>query len=141
VDLDTVAQAFRSEGSLQKGRAAHSIYFEVLGDTGFAGLALYVAMLACAWLNTALVLAAARKRPDLDWADELARMLQVSLVGLMVGGAALSMAYYDGFMIVLMITAALLHVVRQPQDQTVRAAAKEPAWKVVAGQVPAAPAA
>jgi len=61
-------------------------------------------------------------------------MLQVSLVGLVVGGAALSMAYYDGFIVVLVVTAALLHVVRQPRAQAAPALAR--GWKAVAAQAP-----
>jgi probable O-glycosylation ligase (exosortase A-associated) len=112
VELDQVAQKYHSPGSLETGRAAHSIYFEVLGDTGFVGFALYLLILLSAWLNTTLVLGATRDRPDLQWAHLLARMLQVSMVGLLVGGAALSMAYYDGFLLMLALTASLLHVVR-----------------------------
>jgi probable O-glycosylation ligase (exosortase A-associated) len=114
VDLDTVANQFQTPGSLTRGRAAHSIYFEVLGDHGFLGLALYGLVLAAAWLNTTMVLSAARGRPDLDWASQLARMLQVSMVAFLVGGAALSMAYYDGILVILALTAALLQVARQP---------------------------
>jgi putative inorganic carbon (HCO3(-)) transporter len=113
VELDQVAQKFRSKRSLETGRAAHSIYFEVLGDTGFVGLALYLLILLSAWLNTSLVLGATRDRPDLDWAHLLARMLQVGMVGLLVGGAALSMAYYDGFLLMLALTASLVHVERR----------------------------
>jgi putative inorganic carbon (hco3(-)) transporter len=112
VELDQVVQKYHSAGSLETGRAAHSIYFEVLGDTGFVGLALYLLILLSAWLNTTLVVGATRDRPDLHWAHLLARMLQVSMVGLLVGGAALSMAYYDGFLLMLALTASLLHVVR-----------------------------
>ena len=54
VNLDWVAQHFESPGSLRVGRAAHSIYFEVLGDHGFLGLALFLMLLAAAWYNTAV---------------------------------------------------------------------------------------
>jgi putative inorganic carbon (HCO3(-)) transporter len=127
VELDQVTQAFRSEGSLEAGRAAHSIYFEVLGDTGFVGLALYLLILLSAWLNTSLVLGATRDRPDLRWANVLGRMLQVSMVGLLVGGAALSMAYYDGFLLMLALTASLLHVVRRSAAGLGESA--QPRWK------------
>ena len=93
VNLDEVAQAFQSPGSLKAGKAAHSIYFEVLGDHGFVGLALYLLILAAAWFNTFTVLRLTRGRPDLDWANRLARTLQVSMIGFLIGGAALSMAY------------------------------------------------
>ncbi|EJL33359.1 putative O-glycosylation ligase, exosortase A-associated [Caulobacter sp. AP07] len=117
VERDPVARQFQSPGSLSAGRAAHSIYFQVLGDTGFVGLALYLLMVAAAGLNTFLVLAATRGRPELDWANLLARMLQVSLVAMLVGGAALSMAYYDGFLVLLAVTASLRQVVRGSAPQ------------------------
>lgn len=113
VERAPVARQFQSAGSLDGGRAAHSIYFQVLGDTGFVGLALYVLMIAAAGVNTMLVLGATHARPDLAWANLLARALQVSLAALLVGGAALSMAYYDGFLVILALTAALHQVVEQ----------------------------
>jgi probable O-glycosylation ligase (exosortase A-associated) len=116
VDLDAVAQQFQSPGSLKAGKAAHSIYFEVLGDTGFVGLGLYLLMVASAALNTSLVLAATRGRAELAWANLLARMLQVSMVAMLVGGAALSMAYYDGFLVLLALTTSLLQVVRRAES-------------------------
>jgi probable O-glycosylation ligase (exosortase A-associated) len=133
VDLDKVAEQFQSPGSLKKGRAAHSIYFEVLGDHGFVGLALYLLVLAAAGLNTSLVLGATRGRPDLEWANLMARMLQVSIVALVVGGAALSMAYYDGFIVILALTAALLQIVRQPAVESAPATSG-PGWAQVAAR-------
>jgi putative inorganic carbon (HCO3(-)) transporter len=113
VKLDSVVQQFPTQDGLTVGRAAHSIYFEVLGDHGFIGLALYLAVVAAALLNTFRVLAFTRHRPDLAWANQLARMLQVSIGAFLVGGSALSMAYYDGVMIILGLTACVLGVVRQ----------------------------
>jgi hypothetical protein len=74
-------------------------------------------MIVAAGLNTVLVLAATRGRPELDWANLLARMLQVSIVAMLVGGAALSMAYYDGFLVLLALTASLHQVVRRAAPQ------------------------
>ena len=117
VNLDDVALAYPSPGSLTFGRAAHSIYFEVLGDHGFIGLVLFLMLLAAAWYNTAATLSFAKDRPELDWAAKLARMMQVSMIGFMTGGALLSMAYYDGFLIIVALTAALLLVVKKPLTQ------------------------
>jgi putative inorganic carbon (HCO3(-)) transporter len=112
VERDKIAKLFKSPGSLDHGRAAHSIYFEVLGDAGFVGLALYLAALGSAALNTVLILWFARSRPELDWARKLARALQTALVAILVGGSALSMAYYDGFLVILALSSCLLSVVR-----------------------------
>lgn len=117
VNLDWVAQAYQSPGSLAAGKAAHSIYFEVLGDHGFLGLLLYLLLLAAAWYNTSATLSFARDRPDLNWASKLARMMQVSIVGFVVGGALLSMAYYDGFLIIVALTGSLLLTVKKPLTQ------------------------
>lgn len=137
VDLDWVAQSFRSPGSLEKGRAAHSIYFEVLGDHGFVGLAIFLMLYAAAWFNTSAVLRATRGDPSMDWANKLARALQVSMVGFAVGGALLSMAYYDGFLILLALSGALLLTVRQASAKT---APSMPRWKMsddqMAGEAP-----
>jgi putative inorganic carbon (HCO3(-)) transporter len=129
VDLDAVAKAFQSPGSLTSGKAAHSIYFEVLGDTGFVGLALYLLMVAAAGLNTSRVLAATAGRADLLWANQLARMMQVAMVAMLVGGAALSMAYYDGFLVLFALTAALLQVARHPAGAP--GDATGPRWKAM----------
>jgi probable O-glycosylation ligase (exosortase A-associated) len=115
VEQDWVARAYPSPGSLTHGRAAHSIYLQVLGETGFVGLALYLSAVVAAALNTFRVVAIARSQPSLRWAGELARMLQVSMVGFLAGGAALSMAYYDGVIVLFALTASLLQIVRNPR--------------------------
>lgn len=125
-DLDWVVRSFHVPGSLEAGKAAHSIYFEVLGDTGIIGLMLYLLLVASAWFNASYVLSVTRGQPDLDWANKLARMIQISMVGYMIGGAALSMAYYDGFLVMLAVTAALALTVRQPSLQP--AGARRPRW-------------
>jgi probable O-glycosylation ligase (exosortase A-associated) len=137
VDLNWVAQAYRIPGSQERGRAAHSIYFEVLGDHGFIGLALFLMLFAAAWLNASAVLRATRDDPGLDWANKLARAIQVSMVGFAVGGALLSMAYYDGFLILLALSGSLVLTVRQASK---KAAPNMPRWKIsddpVAGEAP-----
>jgi probable O-glycosylation ligase (exosortase A-associated) len=127
-NLDWVAQAFPTPDGLTRGRAAHSMYFEVLGDHGFLGLALYLALLVAAWLNTSAVLSAVRDRPEMDWAARLARMMQVSMIGYLVGGAALSMAYYDGFILILTLSASLLLLVRRPLNETMQEKS-QPLWQ------------
>jgi probable O-glycosylation ligase (exosortase A-associated) len=75
--------------------AAHSIYFQVLGEHGFPGLVLFLLLWLLVWLDTSWIIRRSRDRTDLGWASDLARMIQVSLVGFFVGGAFLSLAYYD----------------------------------------------
>ncbi len=96
----------------QVTHAAHSIYFEVLGDNGFWGLALYLAILVIAFFNCSTVRKAARGDPKLAWAGDLAGMIQLSLFVFCVGGAALSMAYYDVYFIWIGLLCALRVQVR-----------------------------
>jgi probable O-glycosylation ligase (exosortase A-associated) len=127
-DLDWVVRSYHVPGSLEAGKAAHSIYFEVLGDTGIVGLLIYLLLVASAWFNTSYVLSVTRGQADLDWANKLARMIQISMVGYLIGGAALSMAYYDGFLVMLAVTAALALTVRQPSLLPVNA--RRPRWTI-----------
>jgi probable O-glycosylation ligase (exosortase A-associated) len=83
---------------------AHSIYFQVLGDTGFVGLFLFMSMIATALVMTIRTQRRARKRPDLAWAVGLARAIQISIVVYLVCGAALSNVYFELLYIVLAVT-------------------------------------
>jgi probable O-glycosylation ligase (exosortase A-associated) len=89
------------------GRAAHSIYFQILGGQGFGGLAIYLAMLFFTWRSLSKTRARCRGQPDLEWAADLSSMAQVSLLSFLVAGAALAMAYYDLVFLIVGIAIAL----------------------------------
>jgi probable O-glycosylation ligase (exosortase A-associated) len=75
--------------------AAHSNYFQVLGEHGIPGLLLFLLLFFLAWRTATYVIRRARGESELSWAADLCRMIQVSLVGYAVGGAFLSLAYFD----------------------------------------------
>lgn len=102
-------------------RASHSIYFMVLGEHGFIGLLIYLAICLVSWMNLTRVMKLTGDRADLKWARDLAFALQISMVGFLVGGAGLPMAYYDGFFTLLALAAVLR---RQIQDAVAPAAAR-----------------
>ena len=87
--------------------AAHSIYFQILGNHGFVGLAIYI----CLWFSTYQYAGWLNKKaisiPEAKWVANLGGMVQVSLVGYAVGGAFLSLAYFDlpYYMMVLVVIA------------------------------------
>lgn len=87
--------------------AAHSIYFMVLGEHGFFGLAIYLVLCFAAWNAAGWTRKRAKGVVELDWLFRLSSMTQVSLFGFFVGGAALSMAYYDGFLLLTGIACVL----------------------------------
>lgn len=74
---------------------AHSIFFEVVAEQGYVGLLLFLVMGLLTLLMAGRTIRMARGREDLQWAALLAGMLQVSLVGYVVGGTFLGMAYFD----------------------------------------------
>jgi probable O-glycosylation ligase (exosortase A-associated) len=90
--------------------AAHSIYFQVLGEHGYVGLLLFLSIYLVVWRNGTWVIKNARNLPELEWASRLVRMSQVSLIGFMVGGAFLSLAYFDVpyYIMVIMVATRLL---------------------------------
>lgn len=87
--------------------AAHSIYFQILGNHGFIGLFLFLAL----WITTIHSAGWLRKNgradPRTAWTADLGAMIQVALIGYAVGGAFLSIAYYDfpyDLMVLIVIT-------------------------------------
>lgn len=76
-------------------RAAHSIYFMVLGEHGFIGLFLFLLMWIFVWRTAGRLRIDAAKNPESAWLAPLGAMAQVSLAGYAVGGAFLSLSYYD----------------------------------------------
>lgn len=85
-------------------RAAHSIYFEVMGDLGFVGLGIFLALLVRAQIVCVQVRKLSKLLgPSADWARDLANMLGISLIAYMVGGASVSLAYYELVYVIIML--------------------------------------
>jgi probable O-glycosylation ligase (exosortase A-associated) len=82
-------------GSQIGARAAHSIYFQVLGTQGFVGLVLFMLMLAAGYRATQWMRKRAKGRPDLAMEFRLADMLGLSFVAYGSSGAFLSLATWD----------------------------------------------
>lgn len=81
--------------SVTKGHAAHSIYFQVLGEHGFIALAIYLSILGLAFVKAGRIAKQARKLGVPSWIPTLATMLQSSIFAFGLGGAALSFAYFE----------------------------------------------
>ena len=95
-------------------KAAHSIYFEVLGDLGFVGLAIFLIILIRG-LRTRWVIkkAVSKLGRGYQWARDMADMLMLAIMAYMTGGAAVSLAYYEVIYMVIMLMELLrLHVER-----------------------------
>ena len=75
--------------------AAHSIYFQVMGEHGFIGLFLFLCIGALTWLAASDAKRKAKGIVELQWVGSLMDMTKVSMVGYAIGGAFLSLAYFD----------------------------------------------
>lgn len=72
--------------------AAHSIFFGVLGDCGWIGMFLFIAILLMTWGNLNWVI----KNTDKEGHPaKLAKMIKLSMVAYCSGGAFLSLSYFD----------------------------------------------
>jgi probable O-glycosylation ligase (exosortase A-associated) len=96
---------------LSIGRAAHSIYFDVLSEHGWVGLALFLLIALYAWRACTSLIRNSRDRPDLAWANLLGRMGQAVLVGFWTSGAFQSLAYFDEYWCIVFIFEAARRVV------------------------------
>lgn len=103
-------------------RAVHSIYFKILGEQGFPGLFMFLALLALSWRNCMRVRKRTRADPKQRWAFDLASMIQVSLVAYIVGGAFLPLSYFSVSYQLFALTAVLWAFCRKYEE--VRAGAK-----------------
>lgn len=98
--------------------AAHSIYFQILGEHGFPGLFLFLTLWFLVWRYASRMRQRAKADPELKWAGDLGRMVHVSLIGYLVGGAFLSLAYFDlPYNLLVLVVAATEVIARRSQKR------------------------
>jgi probable O-glycosylation ligase (exosortase A-associated) len=71
---------------------AHNIFFEVMAEHGFVGLALFCCLLLTAYWNCGATRRKARDHPELTWAADLATQIQIGIVVFVAGGQFVSIA-------------------------------------------------
>ncbi len=77
--------------------SSHSIYFQMLGEQGFVGLGLFLALLGSCYLSLRRLRRRARDYSQLEWVEPYTHMLEVTLLAYMISGATLGRAYFDFF--------------------------------------------
>lgn len=95
-------------------KAAHSIYFEVMGDMGFVGLFIFMAILLYGVRARFMIKRQLRYMgAQWLWARDMADMLMLGIIAYMAGGAAVSLAYFEViYMVVMLMEMLRLHVTR-----------------------------
>lgn len=101
-------------------RDVHSIYFEVLGEHGWIGLFLFLALLGLTWLKCSRIMRTSARQPELQWARDLAAMIQVSVVAYLSAGAFLGLAYFDYVyhLVAIVVVTHSLVAVHAPKQAT-----------------------
>jgi probable O-glycosylation ligase (exosortase A-associated) len=91
----------------------HSVYFEVMGEHGFIGFGLFMTIMGFTWLKGRSIIRRTKRIPELKWANDLAGMTQVSMVGYATCGAFLGLTYFDFYWHLVAIMVILDHLVTQ----------------------------
>jgi probable O-glycosylation ligase (exosortase A-associated) len=87
--------------------AAHSAYFQVMGQHGFVAFSLYVLLLACTLATLARIRKQARESSEAAWLATYADGLLIGTIAFGVSGAFLNVAYFDLYFIYVAMTAIL----------------------------------
>ena len=101
----------------EKGKAFHSIIFEVLGEHGFPGLGLFLFLIVYA-LSIGRKIYRDEKFPD--WQRDMAKMISFSLIVYCVGGLFVGIAYLPYLYFLIFILTCIANV-KPSSDNNVRA--------------------
>ncbi len=115
----------------ESAKAAHSIYFEVLGGAGYVGLIIYLAVLATAFLSAWSIYLRRRDPRLAPWKWRFAYYAQISLAVFAVGGASTSMEMWDGYLVIVALVSALtkMSVAERKPTGFALAAARARNWR------------
>ncbi len=110
------------------GRSSHSNYFQVLGEHGFVGLAIFGVLGLSAFFWTVPIVRLSKTREDLAWAGNMARMLQLSIIGYAIGGLFYNMAFFNLYyhIVVMMMMTRVVVEEEAQQVKSVAAAGDDP---------------
>jgi len=101
-------------------KAAHSIYFQVLGDHGYIGLLIFLSILLVGYLKATRLSRYLKKNGKDPKLINLCDMIRVSIVAYCAGGGAVSLAYFDMLYALFAIIYAIEHhVVKVPTKEEV----------------------
>jgi putative inorganic carbon (HCO3(-)) transporter len=82
---------------IEFGRAFHSIYFEMLGEHGYPGLAMFLLIAGITVLKLRRIAKQARDHAELEWVTSLSNALQSGLVVFLTCGAFVGIGFQPMF--------------------------------------------
>jgi putative inorganic carbon (hco3(-)) transporter len=93
-------------------RAVHSIWLEILAEHGFPTFFVWVGINVAAAVYARRIIKQATGVPGMEWAVNLAKMAQISMIAYLSGGTFLSLCYWDYYFTILVLVAATNELVR-----------------------------
>jgi putative inorganic carbon (HCO3(-)) transporter len=108
------------DGTVEFGRAFHSIYFELLGEQGWIGLGLFCLLSGSTLLGLRRMARRARKVPEMAWCADMSDALQSALMVFLTAGAFVGIAFQPMFWYFIAMSISLreyVHRVEQLQAQ------------------------
>lgn len=91
----------------QGGKAFHSIYFEVLGEQGIPGFALYFLAISLTLLKLRALKKRWREHAGMGWLVALADALTMSIIVFLTGGTFVGIAYQPFIFYMMSLTVAI----------------------------------
>jgi putative inorganic carbon (hco3(-)) transporter len=120
--------------TIEFGRAFHSIYFEVLGEQGYPGLALFLAISGITFFRLRRLAKRARVYPELKWLVGLADALQSGLAVFLTSGAFVGIAFQPMYWYFIAMSISLNAYMWRVETSRIK---PETGWRSVAN--PSAP--
>lgn len=100
-------------GRIGFARAFHSSYFEVLGEQGWIGFGLFIAIAGMTFFGLRRLTRRARRTPGLAWCADMSDALQCGLAVFMTSGAFVGIAFQPTFWYFIAISVSLREYVRR----------------------------
>jgi probable O-glycosylation ligase (exosortase A-associated) len=104
-------------GFTEFGRAFHSIYFEMLGEQGFPGLVMFLAIAGLTMLALWRLARRTRKIPELAWCADFSAALQSGLAVFLTSGAFVGIAFQPIFWYFIAMSISLRAYVWRVEQQ------------------------
>ena len=122
------------------GKAFHSIYFELLGEQGWPGLALFFTLIGTTFVSLRRLIRLCASIDGMAWAADLAATIMIALCILLVCGAFISIAFqpevYYAFSITVILRQHVTGVRRRVADEALKRAEREERRRAELGEAP-----
>ncbi len=105
--------AYHPEGWVQRGRAPHSTWFEMLNELGWPGLLMFLCLIGLTFYTCYSVMRRTRGIESLQWCSDLARALGTALLVLMAGSTFIGVGFQPWYWMMFALAFCLSEYVRR----------------------------